>query len=127
MININIEKIEFCADNLTIMINGKYNEHCININLSSLELAKLFETDLKIVEEATNKFGSNELEKNLKEIREVVEKYPNIKRTDNKIILKDVKIKKKANGSIELISEDDICGWEGEDIINIEGFLNLPF
>ena len=55
MINIIIDTIEYFADNVTFLICGHYKDYKIEVSMSSLELANLFETDKNITEEAINK------------------------------------------------------------------------
>ena len=101
-----------------------YGEKII-IDISILQLAKLWSTDRKIAEELELEgFGSAELEEKCTETLGLLDKFPEISIWDKEIEFGEVSFLGKPNdrdledneGKIVRIYAEDLVGWNGEGV-----------
>ena len=99
----------------------------ILIEMSILQLAKIWNTDKKIVTKLKNDFGSPELEDQCEKTKEKIRKFPNVEFLDKEIKIDDVYLESsvkydntKNNQEIKeriiKIFVEDIVGWGNEGI-----------
>jgi hypothetical protein len=117
---IEFKKMKLKEDNVTVEIIGDCFGHKINIELSILQLAKIFGADKDIgAKLQTEGFGSEELEKQCNETRELIEKFPDIKYWNNKVEFTDPSVsnwEQENNKEFIGIFAEDLCGWSNEGI-----------
>jgi hypothetical protein len=119
--------MELYPDNNTVCITCNNSGHEVIIELSILQLAKIFGSDTKVISEIENKFGTDEYEDKCAETRQLVKEFPKIKANNKELeffdntvsstnedleFLKKFPIKEE---SIRLYGED-IGGWNNEGI-----------
>lgn len=116
---IKFKKINSIEYGRTVEIIGKvrgYNEE-IKIEMSILQLAKVWRTDKKVVSNVENDFGSMEYEDKCEETRKKVTKFPDVKIRDRKIEMGYTSMNKLNNkDNVNIYGEDDIVGWDNEGI-----------
>lgn len=120
-LEINFKKMKTKNDGGTAEIEAECENKKCTVELSILQLAKVWNVDKEIVEEAEERFGSTELEKKCNEIRKIISKFPKVKIPENKINLDSTSfvIDNKPEASKEFINfiGEDLCGWSNEGII----------
>jgi len=113
---IKFKSMKLREDKRTVEILGDYNGKEVIIELSVLQLAKFWNTDKEVLKKLEKSgWGSEELEDECKETRELVEKYPNIK-----VEWKPLVIKPPRNGVNWNKEKDIMCAWA----IDISGWKN---
>ncbi len=123
MMKIEFKTIKLSEDENTVFIKGYYKDKEIEIKMSILQLAKLWGTDRKITEELDRDFGSEELEYQCDETRELVSKFPNIKEENNELdfdcysIVGSTLDRDNPERKFVTIFVEDIVGWDNEGII----------
>ncbi|MFA4960042.1 MAG: hypothetical protein WC548_00050 [Candidatus Pacearchaeota archaeon] len=126
MIKINFKKMQILNNERTVKIFGGYKKKEIIIELSILQLAKVFQCDKEILKEQENYgWGSEELEYRCKEIREIIKKFPKVKIEKREIVARYTSVTKKIQNKeledmkdqIIIIYGEDLCGWENEGIL----------
>jgi len=126
MIKIKFKKMQLMEDERTVKIIGEYKNEEMEIELSVLQVAKVFRCDKEVLKEQEKcGWGSGELEDKCEEIREIIKKFPNVKIGKNEI---NVRYTSVVNKSFDRDSEDmknqvirvfgeDLSGWENEGIM----------
>jgi hypothetical protein len=109
---IKFEKIGLNEEGNTVNIIGDLG---INIKMSILQLAKVWETDKSVMSKLENNFGSNELENQCKETRDLIKKFPDIKFDEKEIKFDDISFRETKEENIRIYAED-IVGWNNEGI-----------
>jgi hypothetical protein len=109
---IDFKKIELSKDKNSVEITGTQDT---KIKMSILQLARIWGSDRKITDEAVFHFGSEKLEMQCNETRELIKKFPNIKLEEKEIKISFVDILTKDNKTLKIFGED-ICGWNNEGI-----------
>ena len=110
-------------DGRTVRIKGKYSDEELEIDLSVLQLAKVFQCDKEVLKELEiSGFGSEKLEDKCVEIKEVIKKFPNVEIGDFEInagSVSEINERDRYSGKnyqgVWLVAED-ICGWFNEGI-----------
>lgn len=117
--------MQILDDERTVKIIGEYKNKEMEIKLSVLQLAKVFQCDKEVLKEQEKYgWGSEELEDKCEEIREIIKKFPNVEIGKNEI---NVGYTSVVNKSLDRDSEDmkdqvvrvfgeDLCGWGNEGI-----------
>lgn len=117
-------------DSRTVQIEGeivnpfKIYKEKINIEMSILQLAKVWGTDRKAVSKVENEFGSEELEDLCEETKEEIKNFP-IEFWNKEIKCGYVNTTDKTNDrdspdmktQIVRIYGEDLCGWDNEGIL----------
>ena len=118
--------MQILDDERTVKIIGEYKNKEMEIELSVLQLAKVFQCDKKVLKEQEEYGrGSEELEDKCEEIRDIIKKFPNVKIGKNEISAGYISV---VNKSIDRDSEnmrdqvvkvfgEDLCGWANEGIM----------
>ncbi len=118
--------MQILEDERTVKIIGGYKNEEMEIELSVLQLAKVFQCDKEVLKEQEEYgWGSEELEDKCEEIRDIIKKFPNVEIGKNEI---NVGYTSVVNKSIDRDSEDmknqvvrvfgeDLCGWGNEGIM----------
>ncbi len=113
MLKILFTKMELLKDNNTVKIFGDYLGHQVSIELSILQLAKIFGTDANIVKEVD--FGTEEYEEKCIETREHIKNFPKMNVQNNILSLSNTQIKRVSENKLKMYVED-IVGWDNEGI-----------
>lgn len=125
MVKIMFKRMRILKDKRTVGIIGEYRGKEIEIELSVLQLAKVFQCDKDVLKEQERYgWGSRELEEKCEEIIDIIKRFPNVKIVENKIGVEDIsvidnsKIKYYLNTkeNIVKIFGEDLSGWENEGI-----------
>mgnify|MGYP001573041172 FL=1 len=122
---IEFKKMKLIEERRSVEIIGKiieisktlYKNKKAIITMSILQLAKIWGADKENVSDADNNFGSEKLENQCDETRELVNKFPDVKFGNKEIECQDnTIISDKDNNKIDLLGED-ISGWENEGVL----------
>jgi hypothetical protein len=121
MIEIKFENMKLLKDERTVKIKGKYKGKRIEIILSILQLAKLWNTDKKVLEKLNDPefdLGYIDLlEYECKETRKMISKFPNVNLPKNKIEIPYPYVDTRPTKQHTImISGMDLCGWDNEGI-----------
>lgn len=119
MIEIKFKDMKVLKDGRTIRIIGECKGKEIEIELSILQLAKVWNSDKKVLEKLKYEgFGSAELEYECKETVKMVSEFPNINvNLTNKIeILYDRVVIRGVMPDIIMVCGEDLNGWDNEGI-----------
>ena len=131
MVTITFKKMELLENHNTVKIVGDCFGHQVTMEISILQLAKIFGTDKEISQEVENDFGSTEYEDKCDETREYVKKFPEIKVWNNELEFGYVSVEdqkwvkefrenkfqeKSINPKTIGIYAEDIVGWDNEGI-----------
>lgn len=118
--------MQILNDERTVKIIGEYKNKEMEIKLSVLQLAKVFQCDKEVLKEQEEYgWGSEELEDKCEEIRDIIKKFPDVEIGNNEI---EVGYTSLVNKSLDRDSEDmkdqvvrvfgeDLCGWGNEGIL----------
>lgn len=114
----------YSNDGRTVQIVGLLNGKKIEVYLSVLQLAKIYDVDTKIVGEAEKKFGCKELEDSAYEIRDIIKNFPDVEINNNKKIILDYYINNSTSNENSLyvkkrvvkVRGEDLCGWSNESV-----------
>jgi uncharacterized secreted protein with C-terminal beta-propeller domain len=109
---IDFKKIKLSKDKNSVEITGTPDT---KIKMSILQLARIWGLDKKITEEALFHFGSEKLEMQCNETRELIKKFPKIKLEGREMKISSVDILTKDDKILKIIGED-LCGWNNEGI-----------
>jgi len=105
------------SDNNTVRITAVCLGKEASVEMSILQLAKIFGTDTEVVEELlVNDFGTEELENKCVETKSLLSRYPDINVCGDEIELVFLKVEEKGENSV-IIYAEDIGGWNNEGII----------
>jgi len=123
MTNLTIEfiKMKLSENRRTVLIEGICFDEKVEIEMSILEIAKIFESDAKEISDLEG-FGSEEYEDRCLETQELIKKFPDIPKKENEIEFKDVTIGNvldenyKASNHKIMIYGEDLSGWNNEGI-----------
>lgn len=122
MVTITFKKMELTEDQNTVRITGDCFGHEVKIELSILQLAKIFGTDREVGYEIKDDFGSTEYEDKCEETRKYVKQFPDIHVWDTEMEFGYVSTedeswaaKSKDPRKIKIYAED-IVGWDNEGI-----------
>ncbi len=114
------------SDERTVKITGKYKANEVEITISILQLAKVFQSDKKVLKETEKEgFGSTTLEDACEQTRELVKLFPKIKVKPNKVNCGKASVHEtprdryasKERGNIIKMYGEDLFGWSNEGII----------
>ena len=117
-------------DERNVQIIGEYKDEEVEIKLSVLQFAKVFQCDKEVLkEQEANGWGSIELEDKCEEIREIIRKFPSGRIRKNEIKVDYVSIRDNSRDrdssdmkeKIVRIYGEDLSGWENEGIM-----INFP-
>jgi len=119
---IGFKKMSLNEEGNTVKIIGevvnppkKYNDE-ISIEMSILQLAKVWSTDRRKVSKVENGFGAGELEDECEETKEEVKNFPNIEFWNKEIKFDFINITGTAKEKNMHICAEDISGWSNEGI-----------
>jgi len=122
MVTITFKGMDLLKDRNTVKIIGDCFGSLVVIEISILQLAKVFGTDRNIGQEIGSNFGSKEYEDKCEETREYIKKYPNVEVWDKEIEFKDVSVdienatRKSMYPETVGIYAEDIVGWDNEAV-----------
>ncbi len=122
MVTITFKKMKLLKDQNTVKIVGDCFGHEVLIEISILQLAKIFGTDREVVQEAEDDFGSKEYEDKCNETREYVQKFPEIDVWNKELEFSYVSVenegwaRRSTNPETIRIYAEDIVGWNNEGI-----------
>jgi hypothetical protein len=120
MTTIDFKSMKLSEDERTVIIKGNCLGHNVKIEVSIIQLAKIFGTDREIADEAT--LNPEECEKKCKETKEYAKKFPDIAVWDKELEFREVSVEDEswteisADPKIIMIYAEDICGWDNEGI-----------
>jgi plasmid maintenance system antidote protein VapI len=77
--------MELLENQNTVKIIGDCFGHQVTMEISRLQLAKIFGTNKEVLKKVENDFGSKEYEDRCEETREYVKKFPEIKVWNNEL------------------------------------------
>ena len=125
------EKMLLSEDQNTVKIIANCFEHRVVVELSILQLAKIFGTDKDVFETMETSFGSTKYEERCDETRRYVQRFPEINIENNTVEFRYVSVTdqeyraenmqyqaQEASNHPETISvyAEDIVGWDNEGI-----------
>lgn len=124
-------KMKLLENQNTVKIIGDCFGHQVTMEISILQLAKIFGTDKEISQKVETDFGSTEYEDKCDETREYVKKFPEIEVWDKELEFGYVSVEdqkwvkefrenkfqeKSINPKTIGIYAEDIVGWDNEGI-----------
>lgn len=108
--------MELSEDRNTVKIVGECSGHKVRMEISILQLAKIFGTDREVGDECERiGFGSVELEDKCAETRELIKKFPDVKVWERKIEFTYVRASARDEKSVDIYAED-LVGWSNEGL-----------
>lgn len=114
--------MEHLENQNTVKIIGDCLGHHVTMNISILQLAKIFGTDKEVGGELGNDFGTEEYEDKCDETREYVKKFPEINVWNKELEFNYISVenegwaKKSTNPETIGIYAEDIVGWNNEGL-----------
>ena len=114
MTSINFEKMELSEDEKSVIITGECSGREVTIELSILQLAKVFGADKGLAEEVEREFGSEELEGKCEETKNLVYGFPHISVWNTSIEL--TVTGEEVDGKNVIIMAEDLGGWDNQGV-----------
>jgi len=122
-VTIEFKSMKLSEDGRTVIIKGVCLGHHTKIEISILQLAKIFGTDRKVGNKLSEiGFGSEELEDECDETRDYVKKFPEITVWERELEFPEVSVEdeswaeRSTDPEIIWIHAEDIKGWSNEGL-----------